>query len=96
MNNIPKSESYSLFKEDIKQILRLKENNSVIDEICLLSWKVSFMTKKQRIEEISTFMENNNSINTFKKLQQYNIFELILSLSHFRRAKYKNYLYPFV
>ena len=87
MKNI--SKLYIAYRKDVKQILKIKKENTIVDKICLLSWKVSFMPKEQRIEEILLFVKNSSD-NIPKELQQYNILELILSLSHFRRAKYQN------
>jgi len=76
--------SYEQFKSDVSRILNFNNMQELLEKICLLSWKVSFMPKKKRINEILNFIKNEK----LKKIQEFNTLELILALSHLRRAKY--------
>jgi hypothetical protein len=80
--------SYYQFKNDIERILNLKNKQELTEQICLLSWEVSFISKEKRIERILGFIEKEKLINIKEQDKKIDILELILALSHLRRAKY--------
>ena len=79
---------FEIFKNDVYHILNLKDVKLPREQICHLSWEVSFISKEKRIERILGFIEKEKLINIKEQDKKIDILELILALSHLRRAKY--------
>jgi len=79
---------YEQFKNDVILILDLNDKQDLSEQISSLAWKVSFMPKKERINEILNFIKNKKLDKIIDNKQKIDTLELILSLSHLRRAKY--------
>ena len=79
---------YEQFKNDVVLILDLNDKQVLSEQICSLAWKVSFMTKSERINKIQNFIENNKLDYIIDNNHKIDTLELIISLSHLRRAKY--------
>ena len=79
---------YNRFKNDLIRIADFKNNQELADKICILSWEVSFMSKKERISKILDFIKKEKLNTITNNKREIDTLELILSLSHLKRAKY--------
>jgi hypothetical protein len=79
---------YKNFKNDISRILDFKDKQELAEQICRLSWEVSFISKELRINKILDFIKKENLKKISDNKQEFDTLELILALVHFRRAKY--------
>ena len=84
------SHLYDQFKNDINRILDFKNRQELTEQICSLSWEVSFISKEVRINKILDFIKKEKLNKITDNRQEIDTLELILSLSHLRRAKYNN------
>ena len=86
------SHPYDQFRNDVKHILCSKVEDELIEQICTLSWEVSFMPKETRIKNIQFYIKSRNLDRIVNNNQKIDTFELILALTHLRRAKYNDIL----
>jgi hypothetical protein len=88
MEHLLNSNLYKQFKNDISHILNFKNKQELADKICLLSWEVSFISKEARINKILDFIKKEKLDKITDNHRKIDILELILALSHLRRAIY--------
>ena len=74
------------FRLSIARLLSGDPESPAIRRITDIAWETSFQKKEARIESIEAFIGQNQSDEIMISGKSYDVLELIVSLSHYRRA----------
>jgi hypothetical protein len=76
------------YQNDCIRFLKTNKDNLIAKKITELSWEISFDKKDMRIEKINKFIIENQCKTVIIEGTKYDTLELMISFSHFRRAKF--------